>query len=366
MSTKHAGGEYQPESEREARMCLSWLLAQRNDAGMRSYVNNRVFDTNAMSVWGELSIHHLLGYDWDPGHREWNKLAASLWDTDLFAQMRDAVSDTPAVFITPADETWPASLAALRQVSEPGFTAGPPVGLWVRGDGSVAKLSARSLAVVGSPSTSYGQRFAYNVSTKLNAEVVLVTNGHGGIARNAIQAAITAGRPQLCILAAGVDFENTPDAGFLTDALDANAVMVSEIPPGIDPARLNAGCEDANNRLIAALAPVTLLVETTPGSSAMNVVQWAQSLYRRVVAIPGNVDVNESVVSNELIRSHNAVMVTNASDIETTLAANPTPRLASRLGETHNLLDATMPSVSPSRPSPTLTPARSSEIDVRV
>ncbi|MFT4109608.1 DNA-processing protein DprA [Propionicimonas sp.] len=71
----------------------------------------------------------------------------------------------------------------------------------------------------------------------------------------------------------------------------------------------------ARNRLIAALAPGTVLVEAAARSGARNTVTWANALGRVVMAVPGPVTSATSVTPHRLIREAEAVLVTTAADV---------------------------------------------------
>jgi len=101
--------------------------------------------------------------------------------------------------------------------------------------------------------------------------------------------------------------------------------VVSEHPPSRPPSR---GRFLARNRLIAALARATVIVEGAVRSGAQNTVSWALSMQRVVLAAPGPVTSAMSVTPHRLIRDGEAVLVSSAEDIVAALgevdAARPT------------------------------------------
>jgi len=70
----------------------------------------------------------------------------------------------------------------------------------------------------------------------------------------------------------------------------------------------------ARNRLIAALARLTVAVQAAPGSGSLLTVKAAQSLGREVGAVPGPVTSRLSVGPNELLRV-GAHVITGAQDV---------------------------------------------------
>ena len=69
------------------------------------------------------------------------------------------------------------------------------------------------------------------------------------------------------------------------------------------------------NRLIAALTPVTVVVQAAHRSGALSTARQAAELRRVVLAVPGDVDDAAHVGCNELIRQRVAEMVTRADHV---------------------------------------------------
>jgi DNA processing protein len=78
------------------------------------------------------------------------------------------------------------------------------------------------------------------------------------------------------------------------------------------------GAFPKRNRIIAALAPVTIVVEAGRRSGALNTAGQALELGRTVAAVPGPIDSEQSVGSNELLRD-GAVMIASVDDALTLL-----------------------------------------------
>ena len=86
---------------------------------------------------------------------------------------------------------------------------------------------------------------------------------------------------------------------------------VSEYPPGMRPARYRFL---TRNRLVAAFAGATVVVEAGARSGAANTAAWAGSFGRAVCAVPGPVTSSASVGCHALLRAE-ANLVTRAEDI---------------------------------------------------
>src|SRR5436190_23496069 len=78
-----------------------------------------------------------------------------------------------------------------------------------------------------------------------------------------------------------------------------SGVVLSELPPGRRPYRWSF---PARNRIMAALAGVTVVVEVRDRSGSLITATFAAQLGRRVGAVPGQVTSPRARGSNELIR----------------------------------------------------------------
>jgi DNA processing protein len=129
-----------------------------------------------------------------------------------------------------------------------------------RGRGDLRNLCLRSVAIVGSrASTSYGEHVAAELAYDLaERSVVVVSGGAYGIDGAAHRAAHAAGST-VVVLACGPDVDYPRGhAGMFTD-IARTGVLVSERPVGLKP---TAKDFLVRNRLIAALTPGTVVVET--------------------------------------------------------------------------------------------------------
>ncbi len=79
------------------------------------------------------------------------------------------------------------------------------------------------------------------------------------------------------------------------------------------------------NRIIAALARVTIVIEAGARSGALNTAEHARELDRVVAAVPGPIDQPQSEGSNTLIRD-GAGIVTSIEDAMALAGITPPPR----------------------------------------
>ena len=124
-------------------------------------------------------------------------------------------------------------------------------------------------------------------------------------------AALRAGGPTLAVLPGGVDVPYPAGKRALHGRLAAAGALVSELPAGTAPWRWTFV---ARNRIIAALAAVTVVVEARERSGTLITAGFAAELGREVAAVPGPVTTSRSDGTNALIRD-GAHLVRDARDV---------------------------------------------------
>ncbi len=220
--------------------------------------------------------------------------------------------------VVPEDEEWPAQLADLRLISRAGGDrvardTYPPVCLWVRGDWPLAETLSRSVSVVGArASTSYGNHVATELAYGLaNRGWAVVSGGAFGIDAAAHRGALAAGGVSAAVLACGVDRPYPSAHAALFERLAEDGLLISEWPPGADPHRHRFLIR---NRVIAALARGTVVVEANARSGARQTLGRAVLLGRAAMALPGPATSAMSVGCHEAIRE-GARLVTSYQEV---------------------------------------------------
>ena len=165
----------------------------------------------------------------------------------------------------------------------------PPVAVWVRGDGHLADLLDRSVAVVGSRAcTSYGVRVAASLAAGLAGRACTTVSGAAyGVDAAAHRAALASGGPTAAVLAAGADVAYPAGHDRLLDEVAGAGLVVSEAPPGLRPTRQRFL---SRNRLLAGWTRGVVLVEAGLRSGARSTCGHAHRLGRPVLVVPGPVD----------------------------------------------------------------------------
>ncbi len=173
---------------------------------------------------------------------------------------------------------WPAALEALRP---------PPTGLWLHGD--ALPEAGRTVAVVGSRSaTAYGRTIAARLARDLVARGLVVVSGLAhGIDAAAHEGALEGGGRTVAVIASGVTQPTPSDHDVLAARVCASGTLVSETRDG---GPFGRGAFVKRNRLIAALAGATVVVEAGERSGALTTAAAARALGRPVLAVPGDVD----------------------------------------------------------------------------
>jgi DNA processing protein len=186
----------------------------------------------------------------------------------------------------------------------------PPEQLYAIGLRSA--LTKPRVAIVGTRnSTAYGERITRSLARALvRAGASIVSGMARGIDGAAHRTALEEGGNTVAVLGTGIDVPYPVGHRALHRSIAARGLVVSENPPG---ATAHQGAFPRRNRIIAALAPVTIVVEAGFKSGALNTAAQALDLDRVVAAVPGPIDSEQSKGSNQLLRD-GAVVIACAED----------------------------------------------------
>jgi DNA processing protein len=195
----------------------------------------------------------------------------------------------------------------------------PPERLWWIGDRSVLELP--SVAIVGTRrATAYGERITRELAGALARAGACVISGMArGIDGVAHVAALDAHGKTVAVLGTGVDVAYPPSHRALHARIAGHGMLLSELPPG---AHSHGGSFPKRNRLIAALARLTIIVEAPIKSGALITAERATDLHRDVGVVPGPIDSPQSEGSNLLLRD-GAHPITSAADALALMGLTP-------------------------------------------
>jgi DNA processing protein len=231
--------------------------------------------------------------------------AARLPAVDL-DQQRLIADRLGARLVVPGDDAWPTIIDDLGERR--------PFALWFKGPVELATATqGPSVAIVGArAATHYGEGVAVEFAADLTRRGWLVVSGGAyGIDAAAHRGALAVEGATAAVLANGIDLSYPRGHDALLARIGQDGVVVTELPPGATPTR--AGFL-ARNRLIAALARVTVVVEAAVRSGSMTTVARAIELGRDVAGVPGPITSAQSVGVHVMLRD-GAVMVTEPDHV---------------------------------------------------
>jgi len=203
----------------------------------------------------------------------------------------------------------PAFPARLRSIHD------PPPGLFVRGRAPLGLLDRPAVAVVGARACSpYGTAVALAFGRELAAAGAVVVSGLArGVDGAAHRGALDAG-DTVAVLGCGIDRDYPRAHASLAAAIAESGLIVSEYPPGVEPAPWRF---PARNRIVAGLADATVVVEARERSGALITADLALEEGREVLVVPGEITSHLSDGTNQLLR----LGATPATCVEDVLAA---------------------------------------------
>jgi DNA processing protein len=189
----------------------------------------------------------------------------------------------------------------------------PPAGLFVRGSPELELLRRPAVAIVGARACSaYGSQVARLLARELaGAGLVVVSGLARGVDGEAHRGALDSGGPTVGVLGCGIDRDYPAAHAQLAARICERGLVVSEYAPGVEPAPWRF---PARNRVIAALAAATVVVEARERSGALITADFALEGGREVFAVPGEITSALSSGTNALLRL-GATPLTAAADV---------------------------------------------------
>jgi DNA processing protein len=233
--------------------------------------------------------------------------------TRRFASFEAAFDETPYLreldrsglrWLARSDPAFPALLGSVHD---------PPPGLFLRGAAPAELLSRPSVAIVGARScTDYGAHVARTLGRELAAAGAVVISGLArGVDGWAHRGALDARGATVAVLGCGVDRDYPRAHATLAAQVAASGLIVSEYPPGVEPAPWRF---PARNRIVAGLAAATVVVEARDRSGALITADFALEEGREVLSVPGEITSALSRGTNALLRL-GAGPVTSSEDV---------------------------------------------------
>lgn len=189
-----------------------------------------------------------------------------------------------------------------------------------------------TVTIVGARrATSYGREVARELGRELAAAGMVVVSGLAfGIDACAHRGALDGGRT-IAVLGCGPDVPYPASNRSLWRQVCETGLVLSEFPPGATPWRWTF---PARNRIMAALAGMTVVVEAASRSGSLITTDLAADLGRDLGAVPGPVTSRTSAGPNNLLAS-GASVIRDAQDV-----------LDAMLGPGHNQLERPAPDLA--------------------
>ncbi len=223
------------------------------------------------------------------------------------ARVRERANAAGIETVCRCDPAYPQGLRAL---------SAPPAVLHVAGglDRAIDLLSGEPVGIVGSRRASpYGLDVARSLGRGLAVAGLTVVSGMAeGIDSAAHAGALEAGGPTVAVLPGSADRPYPPGKLALYRQIVATGAAVSELGPGTSVRRWMFL---ARNRIIAALAAMTVVVEAGERSGSLVTARLAEGIGRPVGAVPGRVTTPQAEGSNALLAGGDARMVRGPQDV---------------------------------------------------
>jgi DNA processing protein len=132
-----------------------------------------------------------------------------------------------------------------------------------------------------------------------------------GVDGEAHRGALEADGVTVAVLGCGVDRDYPAAHAELARRICATGLVVSEYPPGVEPAPWRF---PARNRIVAGLAAATVVVEARERSGALITADLSLEEGREVFAVPGEITSTLSAGTNALLRQ-GATAATSPADV---------------------------------------------------
>lgn len=185
----------------------------------------------------------------------------------------------------------------------------PPKILYSKGNSSLNSM--RIVSVVGARNASnYGIEWVKNFVKELKAYNVTVVSGLAyGIDFHAHKTALEEKLETFAVMAGGLDKIYPNEHLSLSKQITNQGRLISENNVGTTTGRHDF---PVRNRIIVGVCDAVVVAEAGEKSGAIITAQYANAIDRDVFALPGNVNNTSSVGCNELIRDHQAHLLTCA------------------------------------------------------
>ena len=187
-----------------------------------------------------------------------------------------------------------------------------PVSLYIRGNKNI--LKEKFVAIIGCREcTEYGRNITKNLSYNIAKSGINIVSGLAkGIDAVAHQGAVFAGGKTVAVLGNGLDTIYPKENEKLAlDILKKGGAIISEYPLGEKPEKQNF---PERNRIVSGISKGIIVVEAKEKSGTLITVDFALEQGRDVFVVPGNINSQASIGTNDLIKQ-GAKIITSYKDV---------------------------------------------------
>lgn len=187
-----------------------------------------------------------------------------------------------------------------------------PISLYVRGNKNI--LNELSVAIIGCREcTEYGRNITKNLSYNIAKNKINIVSGLAkGIDGIAHQGALFAKGKTVAVLGNGLDTIYPKENEHLAlEILQKGGAIISEYPLGTKPEKQNF---PERNRIVSGMSKGIIVVEAKEKSGTLITVDFALEQGRDVFVVPGNINSETSIGTNDLIKQ-GAKLITSYKDV---------------------------------------------------
>lgn len=184
--------------------------------------------------------------------------------------------------------------------------------LYYMGDLSLANLSSLSIVGTRKP-TGYGRIVTERISADVSASGVVVVSGLAyGVDSIAHRKCLEVGGKTIAVLGGGFEHIYPQEHHSLAMEIAEKGLLLSEFRPKYNATKYSF---PLRNRIIAGLGDGVLITEASFNSGTIHTKDFALEYGKNVYAVPGNIDSPLSQLTNDMIKSGQATVVTKSDDI---------------------------------------------------
>lgn len=187
-----------------------------------------------------------------------------------------------------------------------------PVMLYYRGNADLN--SSRMISIIGTRSnTEYGKITTEKIVADLQTHHATIVSGLAfGIDAIAHKAALQQQLPTVGVLAHGLQTIYPAQHKSMAKEMMLQGGILTEFTSGVQPDKHNF---PRRNRIVAAIADATIVVETAVRGGSMITAELANSYNRDVFAVPGRLTDAKSAGCNYLIQNNKAILFTDVKQL---------------------------------------------------